>query len=74
MVEMLLAWSSPGCIACQSIDPGSLQVNGKPLFPGAGMLECAFAAAGCLMPDARGDRFALTDVALLAPIMLSKEV
>lgn len=52
----------------------SLQVNGRGLFPGAGMLEAAFSAVASLIPDGQASNLLLSSISLLSPIMLPIEV
>lgn len=52
----------------------SLQVNGRGLFPGAGMLEAAFSAAASLLPDSQASHLLLSSISLFSPIILPAEV
>ena len=51
-----------------------LQVNGRGLFPGAGMLEAAFSAASSLISDGQPSNPLLSGIILLSPIILPAAV
>ncbi len=51
-----------------------MQVSGRALFPGAGMLEAARAAATCLLPFEQVPACLLTGITISSPIILPAEV
>lgn len=51
-----------------------MQVNGRAIFPAAGMLEAAKAAAAMLVPWEKADSLCLAEITIPSPLLLPNQV